>query len=307
MRLIRGLHNLARQARPSVVTIGNFDGVHLGHRALLDRQAALCGEGVQRVVQIFEPTPREHFAPESAPPRIQTLRDKLDCLAQQGVDAVLCVRFGATLAAMPAEDFVREVLVERLRARAVIVGDDFRFGAGRGGDLALLQAMGAEHGFTAEGVDAVVDGGQRISSTAIREALAEPDLTAVGRMLGRPLRISGRVRRGQQLGRKLGMRTANLPLRRRPALRFGVYAVRVRIEDGPPRPGVANIGVRPTLGHVQPLLEAHLFDCHEDFYGRRMSVEFAHFLRPEQRFDGVEALSAQMRVDGARARELLAA
>ena len=307
MRLIRGLQNLARQARPSAVTIGNFDGVHRGHQALLARQAALCGAGEQRVVLVFEPTPREHFAPESAPPRIQTFRDKLACLQVAGVYAVLCLRFGAALAAMSAERFVREVLVDGLRASSVVVGDDFRFGAGRQGDLELLQAQGAEQGFVADGLASVREDGRRISSTAIREALAIPDLVAAEAMLGRPLRIGGRVRKGLQLGRELGMPTANLMLRRRPALRYGVYAVRVAVDGGRRRDGVANLGVRPTLDLQRMLLEAHVFDCNEDFYGRQMSVEFVHFLRPEKRFDDIGALSTQMQADAARARELLSA
>ncbi len=307
MKLIRGLHNLKAQDRESVVTIGNFDGVHRGHLALLERQRALAAPGMQRVVQIFEPTPRERFEPQTAPPRIQTLRDKLCVLAEQGVDAVFCVRFSRAFAAMPAEDYVREVLVNRLRARAVVVGDDFRFGAGRGGDLALLQRLGAAYGFSAESVASIRDGGERVSSTAIRAALAEADLERARRMLGRWPRISGVVRRGLQLGRALGMPTANLSLRRKMALRHGVYAVFARVEDGPWRPAVANLGVRPTLGLHQQLLEIHVFDVSEDFYGRRMTVEFRHFLRPEQRFAGTDALRAQMHRDGEMARQWLSA
>lgn len=306
MRLIRGLHQLAPLPRPSVVTIGNFDGVHLGHQALLARQRELARGEALRVVQIFEPTPRELFDPAGAPPRVQTLRDKLAALACAGVDLVLCLRFDRRLAAMPAADYVRQVLHERLRARAVVVGDDFRFGAGREGDMLLLSRLGRELGIRAEQVPPVLVEGRRVSSTALRALLAAGDLANAEAMLGRPYRISGIVRPGQRLGRRLGMPTANIALRRPMALRRGVWAVRCQVDGGPWREGVANFGIRPSVPGGRQMLEVHVFDANEDYYGRRMSVEFRAFLRPERRFADLKALAGQMRRDAEAARALLA-
>lgn len=302
MKLIRGLHNLRKQHRGCVVSIGNFDGFHRGHQALVARlraQALRTGQPV--AVMVFEPTPREYFAPEQAPGRIATFRDKLCHLENAGVERLVCARFGAALAAMPAERFVEEVLVARLGARAVIVGDDFRFGAKRAGDLALLRALGARHGFVAEGLETIGDCGARVSSTAVRQALAVPDLARVAELLGRPYSLRGRVRAGLRLARQLGMPTLNVAMRRPPALRHGVYVVRVhaglRVWDG-----VASIGVRPTLAQPSAcLLEAHLFGANEDLYGTLVEVEFRKFLRAEERFESLEALAAQMQRDGVAA------
>lgn len=305
MELIRGLHNLRERHRGCVLSIGNFDGFHRGHQALIERLRRHAGSlGVPMAVQIFEPTPREVFAAQSAPGRVATFRDKLAQLREAGVERVLCVRFGRRFAAMPARDYVEQVLVAKLGVKAVVVGDDFRFGAGRGGDLALLKEIGARHGFVAEAVGTVMAEGERVSSTAVREALAQPDLARAQRLLGRPYTLGGRVRRGLQLGRSLGMPTVNLPMRRRPALRMGVYAVRVR--SGARRwDGVASLGVRPTLGRSECLLEAHLFGEAGNWYGAVMDVEFVEFLRDEQRFESLEALAAQMQADGAQARAVL--
>ena len=305
MELIRGLHNLRERHRGCVLSIGNFDGFHRGHQALVARlKQHAARTGLPVAVQIFEPTPREFFAKGQAPGRIATFRDKLAQLEAGGVERVLCVRFGKRFAALPAQRYVEDVLVGRLGVKAVVVGDDFRFGAGRGGDLALLQELGARHGFTAEGVGTVEVDGERVSSSAVRDALARPDLDGVQRLLGRPYAMSGRVRRGLQLGRKLGMPTLNVVMRRPPALHFGVYVVRVRA--GARRwDGVAALGVRPTLAQSSCLLEAHLFDVSEELYGKVVEVEFRRFLRSEQRFESLEALAAQMQADGEQARAWL--
>lgn len=305
MELIRGLSNLRERHRGCVVSIGNFDGFHRGHQALVARLREHARRtGLPAVVLTFEPTPREYFARDDAPGRVATFRDKLAQLEAAGVDRVLCVRFGRSLAAMTAEQFVEDVLVGKLGAKAVLVGDDFRFGANRAGDLALLQRMGARHGFVAEALGTVEVAGGRASSSAVRAALAQPDLPLVAQLLGRPYRLGGRVRRGLQLGRKLGMPTVNVVMRRRPALRFGVYAVRVR---GGERvwDGVASIGVRPTLAKSNCLLEAHLFGVSEDLYGALVEVEFVKFLRPEQRFEDLDALAVQMQKDGDQAKAWL--
>jgi riboflavin kinase/FMN adenylyltransferase len=307
MELIRGLHNLRERHRGCVLSIGNFDGFHRGHQALVARLLEHAARAkVPAMVQVFEPTPREVFAgPGAAPGRIATFRDRLAQLEAAGVDRVLCVRFSKRFAAIPAERYVEDVLVGKLGVKAIVVGDDFRFGAGRGGDLRLLAACGARLGFTAEAVGTVQVGGERASSTALREALAVPDFARAERLLGRPYALSGRVRRGSQLGRKLGMPTVNVPLRRPPALRLGVYAVRVRAA-GRDWDGVANIGVRPMLEKNSCVLEAHLFGEPGMLYGQGVEVRFMKFLRDERRFESFDALAAQMQADGAQARAALA-
>lgn len=305
MELIRGLHNLRERHRGCVLSIGNFDGFHRGHQALIGR----LRQHAQRTrlpaaVQIFEPTPREVFAKGPRPGRISTLRDRLAQLAGAGVERVLCVRFDTRFAAIPAERYVQDVLVGKLGIGAIVVGDDFRFGAGRGGDLALLQRCGAQHGFVAEAVGTVEIDGERVSSSALRAALAIPDLARAERLLGRPYVLSGRVRRGLQLGRKLGMPTVNLVMRRRPALHYGVYVVRVRA-GARQWDGVANLGVRPTLAQSGCVLEAHLFGASETLYGTLVAVEFRRFLRSELRFESLDALAAQMQADGEQARAWL--
>jgi riboflavin kinase/FMN adenylyltransferase len=314
MELIRGLHNLRERHRGCVLSIGNFDGFHRGHQALIARlkqHASRLGQPV--TVQIFEPTPREFFAPAKAPDgstrgqapgRVATFRDKLAQLEAAGVARVLCVRFNQRFAAIEAERYVEEVLVGKLGVKAVVVGDDFRFGAGRGGDLALLQKLGARSGFAAEAVGPVTVNGERVSSTTVREALAVPDLARASLLLGRPYALGGRVRRGAQLGRKLGMPTVNVPMRRRPALRMGVYAVQVRAA-GRDWNGVANLGVRPMLERGNCVLEAHVFGEPGTLYGELVEVRFVKFLRDEQRFESFEALAAQMQADGAQARATL--
>jgi riboflavin kinase/FMN adenylyltransferase len=311
MELIRGLHNLRERHRGCVLSIGNFDGFHCGHQALVGRLRQHAARlGVPVAVQVFEPTPREVFAPAQAPGRVATFRDKLAQLAGAGVDRVLCVRFSRRFAAIDAAAYVEDVLVGRLGVRAVVVGDDFRFGAGRGGDFKLLQELGQRFGFAVEAVAAVQAGGERASSTALREALAVPDLARAGRLLGRPYALGGRVRRGAQLGRKLGMPTVNVPMRRRPALRLGIYAVRVRAA-GREWDGVASFGVRPMLERKglersDCVLEAHVFGDPGTLYGQAVEVRFVEFLREERRFESFDALAAQMQVDGAQARAVLA-
>lgn len=306
MELIRGVHNLRERHRGCVLSIGNFDGFHRGHQALIARLKRHAKKlKVPVAVQVFEPTPRELFAKDQAPGRVATFRDKLAQLEAAGVDRVLCVCFSKRFAAMPAQRYVEEVLVGKLGVKALVVGDDFRFGAGRGGDLALLKQLGRKHEFTAEAMGTIDVDGERASSSALREALAKPDLARARQLLGRPYALGGRVRRGLQLGRKLGMPTVNLPMRRRPALRQGVYAVRVH-EGGRTWNGVASLGVRPTLaGQGGCLLEAHVFGDPGTLYGKAVNVEFVEFLRDERKFDSLDALAAQMQQDGAQARALL--
>lgn len=308
MQLIRGVQNLPADWPGAALTIGNFDGIHRGHQALI----AATGRWARRLnlpltVLCFEPTPREYFAPVAAPGRISTLRSKLRDFAEAGVDAVVIQRFGPPFCALSGTEFIDRIVHRHLRAQAVVVGDDFVFGARRSGDLKLLQARGATLGFTAEGLGSVRLGELRFSSTALREALAQADLAQAERLLNRPYRVLGRVVRGLQLGRQLQMPTANINLRRRPALQLGVYAVRAQLSgDARCWRGVASIGVRPTLGITRCLLEAHLFDDPGDIYGRLLDVEFRHFLRAEERFDSLAELQLQMHRDKADAMAFLA-
>jgi riboflavin kinase/FMN adenylyltransferase len=306
-RLFRDVQGGPLCPQGSVVCIGAFDGLHLGHRALV-RQA--CGRaralGVPSVALSFEPLPREFFARGERPARLMSPRAKVEGLCALGADVVGLLRFNQRFTRMGAADFVHEVLVDRLRAREVWVGPEFRFGHGRGGDLAMLQALGAQSGFRAGEIAPLLAGGERVSSTQVRAALGAGDFATATRLLGRPYAIAGKVVRGNQLGRTLGFPTANLRFgRQRPPL-SGIFAVRVHGVAARPWPAVASFGTRPTVGGREPLLEAHLFDFDGDLYGRRIEVEFVAKLRDEEHFDGLPALVAQMERDAAQARQVLA-
>ncbi len=310
MRLIRGLHNLRPGGRGCVATIGNFDGVHLGHRAVF-RRLHVRGRalGLPATVITFEPQPMEFFAPDRTPARLTRLREKLKAFADCGIARVMLLEFGPRLAAVPPQDFVRRLLLEGLGVRYLLVGDDFRFGQGRGGDYALLRTMGAAAGaagFEVEDQHTITQGEERISSTRVREALACGDLGQARRLLGRPYRMQGRVGHGDRRGRAIGFPTANLDLHRRVSPLLGVFAVWVHGLGSGPHPGVANIGTRPTVGGQGCRLEVHLFDFDQDLYGRHLEVEFSLKLRDEQRFDSFETLRRQIALDAAAAREFLA-
>jgi len=303
MQLVRGLHNLRPEHRGCVATIGNFDGVHRGHQAILARLRERAVElGVPSCVVIFEPQPREYFAPDTAPARLARLRDKLALLAEEGVDVVLCLAFNQRLSKLSASEFVQTILVDGLAIRHLEVGDDFRFGCDRLGDFAFLQQVGAAHGFTVEAAQTVELQGVRVSSTEVRKALSAADFTLAEALLGRPFRIAGRVLHGQKLARQLGCPTANVQLKRRRVPLTGVYLVSAQI-DGEIWPGVANIGVRPTVaGDGRAHLEVHLLDFAGDLYDRRLTVAFHHKLRDEQRFASLEALKSAIDADVAAAR-----
>ena len=289
----------------SVVCIGAFDGLHLGHRALVRHAVARARAlGVAAVAVAFEPLPREYFAQGEPPPRLTLARDKVAMLNELGVDAVGLLRFDARMAAMQPEDFVQQLLVQRLSAREVWIGPAFCFGNRRRGDLALLQAMGAEQGFTAGEIDPVDLHGERISSTRIRQLLREGNFTHANDLLGRPYSIGGRVVRGRQLGRTLGFPTANLRFPKTPAL-SGIYATWVHGVFDQPWPSVSSFGTRPTVDGVEPLLEAHLFDFQGDLYGRHIEVEFVAKLRDEEKFHDLAALTDQMHRVAEQARHIL--
>jgi len=293
-------------ARGSVVCIGAFDGVHLGHRAVLARARERARElNLDAVVASFEPLPREFFAHGRAVARLSNVREKIEQFRDAQVDRALLLRFNAALAAMSAQDFVERVLVRRLNAREVWVGEGFRFGHARSGDVDLLQRLGSEHGFTAQALAPVVIEGERISSSAIREALAGGSFALAARWLGRPFAIGGHVVRGQQLGRKLGYPTANVRLGSRTSPVDGIFAVRVHGIDEAVHPGVASLGVRPTVNGKEPLLEAHVFDFDGDLYGRRIQVEFVEKLRDEEKFADLDAMVKQIDRDAEQAREIL--
>lgn len=295
MELIRGIHNLRPRHHQCVLTIGNFDGVHRGHQALL---RYLCEEGRRRqrpvMVMIFEPQPQEYFVGREAPARLTLLRDKIDYLAQSGIDYLLCARFDAAMAAMTAEQFIRDVLVDKLDSAFLVVGDDFRFGARRQGDFALLCEAGERFGFEVMDTETFCCFGQRISSTAIRQALAQGDLARAETLLGHPYTLSGRVVHGDALGRTIGFPTANIPLRHWVLPVKGVYAVEVYGLPDAPRYGVANIGTRPTLAGKVQQLEVHLLDYQADLYGQHLKVVLRKKIRDEQRFASLESLKAQI-------------
>lgn len=303
MELIRGIHNIRARHHGCVLTIGNFDGVHRGHQILL-RCLKQEGRrlGLPVMVMVFEPQPQELFAADKAPARLTRLRDKCKYLAQAEVDYLLCISFNPVFAAMTAQAFVSELLVQRLGVQYLMIGDDFRFGAGRQGDYALLQKAGEEFGFTVKNSDSYCEQGQRISSTAIRQALQNNDLTLAEMYLGRPYSISGRVVHGDELGRTIGFPTANLPLKRLVSPIKGVFAVEVLGIDDKPLPGVANLGNRPTVSGKRQQLEVNIFDINKNLYGRHIEVVLRAKLRDEQRFASLDALKQQIANDELAAR-----
>ncbi|MFN2328944.1 MAG: bifunctional riboflavin kinase/FAD synthetase [Chromatocurvus sp.] len=292
MELIRGLHNLRPRHRGCVATIGAFDGVHLGHQAVLSQLVDEAGSlSLPSVVIVFEPLPREYLAPGDAPARLMSFREKCLRLSQLGVDRLLCIRFDESLRRMSAMDFAQTLFVRGLGVRRLVLGDDFRFGREREGDASSLRELGQREGFSTLPTATFAVDGERVSSTRVRDALAEGDLVLASRLLGRDYTISGRVVRGQQLGRELGAPTANVELKRLRSPLAGVFAVRV---DGPRLaavPGVANVGTRPTVSDgIRANLEVHLLEGSPDLYGHRIDVHFVHRFRAEKKYDSLEAL-----------------
>jgi riboflavin kinase/FMN adenylyltransferase len=304
MRVFRGLPGSADAH--VALTIGNFDGVHRGHQAMLSRLIEAAEDlALPPTVMTFDPHPREFFAPASAPPRLSSLRSKLNCFAELGVERTYIIRFDSRFAARTPQEFVDDVLVARLGARWVLVGEDFRFGRGRAGDVETLRSLARS--FSVEAMRNLVVGGERASSSAVREALVEADFDRAATMLGRPYTIEGRVAHGAKLGRNLGFPTANIRLRRRPPF-TGIYAVRVHGLGPSPRNGVASLGVRPTIAHGgEPLLEVYLFEFSADIYGHLIDVEFLHKIRDEARYPDLHSLTRQIRHDVERAQSFFAA
>lgn len=301
MKIIRGYSNTPEAAQSCVVTLGNYDGVHKGHQAVLGQLAKKAKAlKVPLVVMCFEPTPREFFDAAGAPARLTNFREKAQLLSELGVDYMLVQRFSKSFSQLSAQDFIEQVLVSGLRVKAVVVGDDFRFGAGRQGDAQMLRDAGESHGFEVLDTNTVMSGDIRISSTAVRDLLAVGDLDGAKSLLGRAYSIEGRVVHGDKLGRELGFPTANISFARTTLPLQGVYAVKVfgveGVEDNY-LPGVANLGTRPAVNGVEQRLEVHLIDWRGELYGQRLTVEFLAFLRPEQRFSCLEELTAAIAED----------
>lgn len=303
MQLIRGLHNIRPEHRGCVATIGNFDGVHMGHRTILEmlRQRAF---GARVCVVTFEPQPREFFQGDDAPARLTSLREKLALLADYQVDQVLCLPFNERLRSLDADDFVLQVLVAGLGIGYLIVGDDFRYGCDRKGDFDHLKMMGERHSFAVCDTGTVLMQQERVSSTRIRDALAADRLKDAQLMLGRPFTMIGRVVKGQQLGRTLGFPTANIRVCRQRLPLMGVFAVRTLV-GGRSFDAVANLGIRPSVAGISPVLEVHMLDFTGDLYGQTLRVEFVEKIRDEQKFPSLEALRAAIADDAATARRLL--
>ncbi|MFA7269069.1 MAG: bifunctional riboflavin kinase/FAD synthetase [Sterolibacterium sp.] len=282
-----------------VLTIGNFDGVHRGHQALLERLNAHARSlDLPSALLTFEPSPREFFSPLQAPARLTSLREKLGLIEDSGVDQVYLCHFNAKVASLSANDFIRNILVKGLAVRHLMIGDDFRFGKGRSGDFELLQRAGREQGFTVEMMPTIDWQGERVSSSAVREALENGEIEHAERLLGRAYRIAGRVMHGKKLGRQLGFPTANVQIKRKRLPLLGVYVVTVSGIAERPLPGAASLGVRPTLGDgLQPMLEVHLLDFDRNIYGAHVTIDFMHKLRDQAKYDSLDDLKAQIARD----------
>jgi len=308
VRLVRHIGDMPFEQlqNGSVVTIGSYDGLHVGHSQLLDRVTAAAKQrGLPAVVMSFEPTPREFFSASSPPARLMRFREKFDALATHGIDVFYCPRFDSAMRDISAGDFIRRILIHGLCARQLVVGDDFQFARKREGGIDLLRKTGDVLGFTVEQVASVLVDDTRVSSTAIRDALWEGDLRRATALLGRPYSMSGKIVSGEKLGRSLGYPTANVDLRRRQSAVMGVFAARVRGLGRGELDAVASVGSRPTFGGTKPILEVHIFDFDDDIYGRNIHVDFIARLRGQEKYDRVDDLVAQMHRDADNAKSIL--
>jgi len=303
MQLIRGIHNITAQVRGCVLTIGNFDGVHLGHQEVLNGLKNKAKElGVASTVMTFEPQPQELFNGQGAPARLSRLREKLNLLEQYQIERLLCVRFDAKFAQLSAQDFIEQLLVKQLGVKFLVVGDDFRFGHQRSGDFSMLKAAGEKFGFEVVSTQSLKVSNARVSSTLVRQCLADGDITGATRMLGHPFVITGRVRHGDKKGRTIGFPTANIALERKVSPVQGVFAVEVLL-DKKHYQGVANIGQRPTVNGTRIQLEIHLFDFQGDIYGECLDTRVLHKIRAEKKFDSFDLLKQQIKRDVIQAKE----
>jgi riboflavin kinase/FMN adenylyltransferase len=298
MKLIRGLHNLAKPLSGCVATIGNFDGLHLGHQHVINQLKAVAEiKGLPSVVMLFEPQPVEFFAPEQAPRRLARLRDKIIQMQTMGIDFLVCLNFNRAFASLSAGEFVDRVLVERLNIRHLVIGDDFRFGKGRTGDFEYLRTRGKELEFEVENTHTLLIDNERVSSTRIRQCIVRNDMTCARQLLGRPYSLHGKVAHGKKLGRELGFPTINLKMGDTPIIANGIFAVLVKGLDNRVLRGVASIGTRPTVDGDTTILEVYILDFNEQIYGACVEVELLHKLRDEQRYDSLTALTVQINQD----------
>jgi len=302
MQIFRGI---PPSATPVALTIGNFDGIHLGHQAMLERlEQAAAERGLPACVMTFEPHPREFFMPFAAPARLTSLREKLELFEKYGVERAYICRFNHRFAHTSAEEFISDLLCERLQAKWVLIGDDFRFGAKRAGDFAMLQQAGVRCGFEVNNMHSVMESELRVSSTAVREALANGDLELAARLLGRPYSISGRVVHGDKAGRKFGYPTANIQLKHNKPPLSGIFAVKLHGLNETGLPGAASLGIRPTVKQDgKPTLEVHVFDFDRQIYGQHVRVDFYHKLREERKFAGLDELIEAIGNDVAQAKQ----
>ncbi|WP_100656375.1 bifunctional riboflavin kinase/FAD synthetase [Alteromonas flava] len=306
MELVHGLHNLRERHKGCVLTIGKFDGVHLGHKAVLTQLIAQARKrNLPASVMVFEPQPEEVFMPDAAPARLSTLRDKYLALRDLGIDRLICVKFNSAFASQSPETFTQQLLVAKLGVEFLVIGDDFRFGKGRAGDFAMLERAGIANGFSVVNTQSLLMADCRVSSTAVREALERGDFTTAAAMLGRPFSIAGKVVHGEKRGRTIGFPTANVLLKRLKAPISGVFAVQVTLGERV-YAGVANIGHRPTVNGTRAQLEVHVFQFNEELYGQRIEVIPLAKLRDEQKFDSFEDLKEQIIEDAEHAKRVIA-
>jgi len=309
MLLVRHVGDLphAELAAGSVITIGSFDGLHVGHRQLLDRVIAKSGEmSVPSIVMSFEPTPKEFFSAANPPARLMRFREKFAALEEYGIDIFFCPRFNLAMRGIRSDAFIRQILVHGMNARHIVVGDDFHFARKREGSIDDLLRTSSALQFDVDRVSSIIRDDVRVSSTEVRSALAKGNVPCATSLLGRPYRMSGRIIKGRQVGRTLGYATANVDLRRRQSAVLGVFAVRVSGLAEGFVDGVASVGTRPTFDLEKPLLEVHLFDFDRDIYGEYIHVDFIAYLRDEEKFESVDELVAQMNKDAENARSILA-
>lgn len=303
MQIIRGIHNLKPASDGCVATIGNFDGVHLGHQAVLGQLVEKADTlGLPVTVVTFEPQPQEYFRPADAPPRLTRFREKVEVLRRYAVDRLMVLRFDARFSQQSPELFIQNLLVDGLRVKYLVIGDDFRFGQDRAGDFGMLKLAGMTHGFEVVNMRTFILDGERVSSTRVRAALAAGELSTAEKLLGRIYYMSGRVAHGDRRGRTIGFPTANIHLHRKATPLRGVFVVELFGVEGEPVHGVANVGTRPTVGGGRIQLEVHLFDFDRNIYGAYVHVNFLHRLRDERRFESFEALKQQILRDAVQAR-----
>ena len=304
MKLIRGIHNLKSRLPTCVATIGNFDGVHLGHQHVIKQLKAVAEIRNQpTVVLIFEPQPVEFFIPQQAPRRLSRLRDKIKQMTDVGIDYLVCLQFNRQLANLSAEDFVRKILVERLNIKHLVIGDDFCFGKNRSGDFNYLKQCGEQFDFDVENTHTLMIDNERVSSTRIRQCLANDDMISTRQLMGRPYTLSGKVAHGKKLGRQLGFPTINLKMGNRALAVHGIFAVLVKGLDNRVLRGVASIGTRPTVNGTGTILEVYILNFNEQIYGMCVDIEFLHKLRNEEKFDSLNALTVQINQDINHAQE----